>query len=89
MAIIDVSETLKVIILSIVQGVAEFLPVSSSGHLVVLNELLGTGQGSVELNVILHLGTLFAILVFYWRRVVALLGTPAMHIRCATCASVA
>ena len=67
-------ETLKVFLLAVVQGIAEFLPVSSSGHLVVLNELLGTGEGSVELNVILHLGTLLAILVFYWRRVVALLG---------------
>ena len=68
-------ETLKVILLAVVQGIAEFLPVSSSGHLVVLNELLGTGEGSVELNVILHLGTLLAILVFYWRRVVALVGS--------------
>ncbi len=65
---------MKVILLAVVQGIAEFLPVSSSGHLVVLNELLGTGEGSVELNVILHLGTLLAILVFYWRRVVALVG---------------
>ncbi|MDG2184451.1 MAG: undecaprenyl-diphosphate phosphatase [Mariniblastus sp.] len=74
MAMITVSETLKVVILSVVQGIAEFLPISSSGHLVVINELLGTGQGSIELNVILHLGTLFAILGFYWRRVWALLG---------------
>ena len=71
---IHISETLKIIVLSIVQGVAEFLPISSSGHLVVLNELFGTGQGSVELNVVLHLGTLLAILIFYWRRVWALLG---------------
>ena len=75
MAIIDIPESLKVIVLSIVQGVAEFLPISSSGHLVVLNDFLGTGDGSVELNVILHLGTLFAILAFYWRRLAALLGS--------------
>ena len=53
------AETLKVVILSVVQGIAEFLPISSSGHLVVINELLGTGQGSIELNVILHLNLIF------------------------------
>ena len=67
------NELAKIAILAIVQGIAEFLPISSSGHLVVLNELFGTGKGSLELNIILHLGTLLAILVFYRRRILDLL----------------
>lgn len=67
------SEMTTVLVLAIVQGIAEFLPISSSGHLVVLDELMGIGEGSVELNIVLHLGTLLAIVVYYWKRIVLLL----------------
>ncbi len=73
---------IKVLILAVVQGIAEFLPVSSSGHLVVLDKLYQRlfsgneiGQENVVLTVTLHIGTLAAILVVYrndlwgiWRR---------------------
>ena len=49
-------ESVQIVILAIVQGIAEFLPISSSGHLVVLSELLGMGEGTTELNIILHFG---------------------------------
>ncbi len=70
---------LEIIILAIVQGIGEFLPISSSGHLVVLTEgfeRLGFSLGAEKLtvNIVLHLGTLAAILVFYFRRILALLG---------------
>ena len=68
-----VSEPVKVFILAVIQGIAEFLPISSSGHLVVTNALIGTGEGTAELNIILHFGTLVAIVVFYWRRILDLL----------------
>ncbi len=55
----------EVIILGIVQGIAEFLPISSSGHLVVLESLLGGDLENLELNVALHFGTLLSILVVY------------------------
>ena len=71
----SLGEMASVLILAIVQGVAEFLPISSSGHLVVLNELLGIGEGSVELNIVLHVGTLVAIVAFYWRQILALLSS--------------
>ncbi len=64
----------EIVLLAIVQGVAEFLPISSSGHLVVVSELLGTGGASTEVNVMLHAGTLLSILVYFRRRVVRLLG---------------
>jgi undecaprenyl-diphosphatase len=57
---------LETIILGIVQGLTEFLPVSSSGHLVLGQELLGvTGGSDVRLEVVLHMGTLMAILFAY------------------------
>ncbi|MCA9061876.1 MAG: undecaprenyl-diphosphate phosphatase [Planctomycetaceae bacterium] len=59
------------IILGIVQGIAEFLPVSSSGHLVIANHLLADGNAvpdeSPTMTVALHFGTLLSIAVVYWR----------------------
>jgi undecaprenyl-diphosphatase len=63
---------LEVVVLAVVQGVSEFLPISSSGHLVIVAEFLGRGA-SVDLNIVLHAGTLLSILVFFWRRVARLL----------------
>ncbi|MEM1230614.1 MAG: undecaprenyl-diphosphate phosphatase [Pseudomonadota bacterium] len=61
------------IILGIVQGLTEFLPVSSSGHLVITQALLGTTpEGGILFEVALHLATLVAIVLFYFRRVFAL-----------------
>ena len=57
---------LELIILSIIQGVTEFFPISSSGHLVLFQGLLGFDpQGSLELNVLLHLATFFSILTYF------------------------
>ena len=57
---------LQSIILAIVQGLTEFLPVSSSGHLAVIQNLFGLQGSEVAFDVLLHLGTLVAIL-FYFR----------------------
>lgn len=74
-------EPIQVLILAIVQGIAEFLPISSSGHLVVISALFGMEEGSTELNIILHFGTLLAIVLFYWKRIVALLSEDQRVIR--------
>lgn len=63
----------EMLILAVVQGVAEFLPISSSGHLVIVGALLGGGDESATVEIILHAGTLASILVIYWRRILALL----------------
>ena len=63
----------EVFVLSVLQGVAEFLPISSSGHLVLGKELLGLGDAGMRLDVSLHVGTLLSIFVFYFavvRRIV-------------------
>ncbi|MBL8890411.1 MAG: undecaprenyl-diphosphate phosphatase [Planctomycetaceae bacterium] len=64
---------LGLLILAIVQGIAEFLPISSSGHLALGAHFLGLSEGQDELSIVLHGGTLGSILVFYHRRIIALL----------------
>ena len=61
-------EYLKAIILGIVQGATEFLPVSSSGHLSVFQHFMGlSGEGSLQLTVFLHIGTLVAVIAVYYK----------------------
>lgn len=57
---------LEVTILSVLQGIAEFLPISSSGHLVLGKNLLGLGDTGLRLDIFLHVGTLAAIFAFYF-----------------------
>ena len=67
-------EFLDVTILAVLQGVAEFLPISSSGHLVVLQHILEVPNDiRMRLEVFLHAGTLLAVFMFYCRRIGALL----------------
>jgi undecaprenyl-diphosphatase len=65
---------LKFILLGIVQGASEFFPVSSSGHLVILQNILGVKQNVVFLDVVLHLGTLFALLLFFAKDILILIS---------------
>ena len=65
---------LEVTILSILQGVAEFLPISSSGHLVIGQHFLGITDGGMRLDVFLHLGTLIAIFAYYRATIARLFG---------------
>ena len=57
----------QAIILGIVQGAGEFLPVSSSGHLVALPQILGWEDPGLVFDIALHWGTLIAVLVYFWR----------------------
>ncbi|MHB9092306.1 MAG: undecaprenyl-diphosphate phosphatase, partial [Chloroflexota bacterium] len=58
---------LEVIILGLVQGLTEFIPVSSSGHLVLVPWLLGWAEPSLIFDTTLHLGTVVALLAYFWR----------------------
>lgn len=55
----------EAIVQGIVQGLTEFLPVSSSGHLAISQHILGVQQGNLFFNVMLHLGTLLAVIAVY------------------------
>jgi undecaprenyl-diphosphatase len=62
---------LKVIVLAIVQGLAELLPVSSSAHVVVAEKLMGLDPTSPQMTlllVMLHTGTMFAVIVYFWKQ---------------------
>ncbi len=62
------------IIQGIVQGLTEFLPVSSSGHLAITQHILGTsGDGNLFFNVMLHVGTLVAVIAFYYKLIWSLI----------------
>ena len=66
---------IKAIILGFVQGVTEFLPVSSSGHLSLFQHFLGvSGEGSLLFSVLLHLGTLIAVFVVFYKTIFELIS---------------
>ena len=65
------SEFLKIIPEALIQGLTEFLPVSSSGHLVLVDKLFGHGGMTLMTGAVLHLGTLGAVIVYYWKQIVA------------------
>lgn len=58
---------LYAIILGVIQGATEFLPVSSSGHLVLAESFLGVHEASLTFDVVLHLGTLVAVIIYFRR----------------------
>lgn len=58
---------IKAIILGLVQGLTEFLPISSSGHLVLAQSFLNVTEPPLFFDVMLHFGTLLAVVVFFWR----------------------
>ncbi|MBC8295668.1 MAG: undecaprenyl-diphosphate phosphatase [Pelagibacterales bacterium] len=62
-----ISNYLEVLILSIIQGISEFLPVSSSAHLIIFSNIINFSNNSLIFDVGLHLGSLLAIL-FYFRK---------------------
>lgn len=57
----------QAIIYGIVQGIGEFLPISSSGHLIALPQILGWEDPGLAFDVALHIGTLVAVVAFFWK----------------------
>lgn len=63
-------------LLGLVQGLCEFLPVSSSGHLVLLQTIFGVEEGALFFTTMLHVGTLLAVFAVYWRQIWEMLRRP-------------
>ncbi len=75
-------EIWKSIIVGVVQGFAEFLPISSSGHIVLTQFLLGIKEDNILFEIILHVGTLLSVFVYFWRKLWNMtrsLWTPALR----------
>ena len=71
----------ELVLMAIVQGVTEFLPVSSSGHLTVLGHLFGLdADKSLSVSIFLHAGSLLAIIVFYFKLLLGFLKKEQFHL---------
>ena len=68
-------DLLNVVILGFVQGLTEFLPVSSSGHLVLMQQLLGMQEPELFFDICVHIGTLIAVCVVFYREIGNLIKT--------------
>ncbi len=73
--------TLQIVILAIVQGITEFLPISSSGHLVLVPFLFGWADQGLAFDVSVHVGSLAAVCIFFRRDIASLLsgGIQILH----------
>ena len=65
---------IQAILLGLVQGLTEFLPVSSSAHLRIASELMGIGDAGAAFTAITQIGTELAVIVFFWRDIVRIIG---------------
>ncbi|PJK28030.1 undecaprenyl-diphosphate phosphatase [Minwuia thermotolerans] len=65
---------LQLIIIALVQGITEFLPISSSGHLYLTSNLLGWPDQGVKVDAAVHVGTLAAVIIYCWREVGRVIG---------------
>ncbi len=71
---------IEAIILGLIQGLTEFIPVSSSGHLIIIPKLLGWKDMGLTFDVALHLGTVIALIAFFWRDWVKIITQFYSHV---------
>jgi undecaprenyl-diphosphatase len=64
---------IEVFVLALIEGITEFLPISSTGHLIVASHALGVGENpfTIPFNIIIQFGAILSVLVLYWRRFLA------------------
>lgn len=67
------NDFVSAIFLGIVEGITEFLPISSTGHLIIVNEFIGfTGQFAKIFDVVIQLGAILSVVVYFWKRLIPL-----------------
>ena len=65
----------------VIQGLTEFLPVSSSGHLSVARHFMNVSEGGITLSIVLHLGTLLAVFIMFRKRIWGMIKEFFLSIR--------
>lgn len=65
---------LQILVLALVQGISEFLPISSSGHLVLVPAVTGWPDQGLDMDVAVHVGTLFAVILYFHKDLLAMTG---------------
>ncbi len=60
----------QIVVLALIQGITEFLPISSSGHLILVPAITGWPDQGVVTDMVTNLGTLAAVIIYFWRDVV-------------------
>jgi undecaprenyl-diphosphatase len=71
--------TLQIVVLAVVQGITEFLPISSSAHLILTPHLFGWPDQGLLVDLAVHIGSLVAVLVYFWRDILMMLyGLPRL-----------
>ncbi len=66
-------EPIQAIVLGIIQGLTEFLPISSSGHLVLFQHLFGLKEPELFFDISVHAGTLIAVFIYFWKEIQAII----------------
>ena len=69
-----ISKYVETLILSIIQGISEFIPVSSSAHLLIISRLSDFNVGNLQLDISLHLGSLLAIILFFRKELINIIN---------------
>ncbi len=72
---------IEIFILSFIQGVTEFIPVSSSSHLILMSELLDFENQSLSIDVSLHIGSLFAVLVYFYKDIISFIDNKILFLK--------
>jgi len=74
-------DIIKAVILGIIQGITEFLPISSSGHLMLGQRFLNFQMPGISFEVMLHLGTLFAVVIYFYKDIINITGSFLLSVR--------
>ena len=61
---------LEVLILSLIQGVTEFLPISSSSHLIIISEYLKFNEQNLSIDVSVHIGSFIAVITYFYKDII-------------------
>jgi undecaprenyl-diphosphatase len=72
---------LQALVLGTIQGLTEFLPISSSGHLVISQQLFGLRESALLFDISVHIGTLMAVIIYFWEELRAIMASVVRGLR--------